>query len=65
MQFFKSLTEEQHAKICLPLNHVKRGFVSNWWYICPEQRLHHAVDERVWVVGGLRRGHGEEVEADV
>ena len=39
MQFYKSLTEEQHAKICLPVDHPKRQFVSNWWYICPEQRL--------------------------
>ena len=39
MQFYKSLTEEQHAKICLPVDHPKRQFVSNWWYIGPEQRL--------------------------
>ena len=39
MQFFKSLSEEQRGKICLPVNHAKRQFVSNWWYICPEQRL--------------------------
>lgn len=38
-QFYKSLSEEQHAKIVLPLTHPQRGFVSNWWYICPEQRL--------------------------
>ena len=40
MQFYKSLTEEQHSKIVLPVNDPKRQFVSNWWYICPEQRLH-------------------------
>ncbi|MBL9117609.1 MAG: DUF3500 domain-containing protein [Verrucomicrobiaceae bacterium] len=40
MQFYKSLTEEQRGKIVLPSNHNKRGYVSNWWYICPEQRLH-------------------------
>src|SRR4051812_2657655 len=40
MQFYKSLTEEQHAKIVLPVDHPKRQFVSNWWYICPDQRLH-------------------------
>lgn len=40
MQFYKSLTEEQRAKIVLPVDHPKRQFVSNWWYICPEQRLH-------------------------
>ena len=40
VQFYKSLTETQRGKICLPLDHPKRAFVSNWWYICPEQRLH-------------------------
>jgi hypothetical protein len=40
MQFYKSLTEEQRAKICLAVDHPKRQFVSNWWYVCPEQRLH-------------------------
>jgi hypothetical protein len=40
MQFYKSLTEEQRAKIVLPRDHLKRAYVSNWWYICPEQRLH-------------------------
>ena len=40
MQFYKSLSNEQRGKICLPVNHAKRQFVSNWWYICPEQRLH-------------------------
>lgn len=40
MQFYKSLTEEQRAKIVLPRDQKQRGYVSNWWYICPEQRLH-------------------------
>lgn len=40
MQFYKSLSEEQRAKICLPVRDPKRQFVSNWWYINPEQRLH-------------------------
>lgn len=40
MQFYKSLTDEQRAKIVLPRDHPKRGYVSNWWYITPEQRLH-------------------------
>ncbi len=40
MQFYRSLTDEQRSKIVLPVNHPKRQFVSNWWYICPEQRLH-------------------------
>ncbi|MEZ5433541.1 MAG: DUF3500 domain-containing protein [Verrucomicrobiales bacterium] len=40
VQFYKSLTETQRGKICLPLDHPKRAFVSSWWCICPEQRLH-------------------------
>lgn len=40
MQFYKSLTDEQRAKIVLSRDHAKRGYVSNWWYICPDQRLH-------------------------
>lgn len=40
MQFYKSLSEEQLSKICLPVNHSSRQFASNWWYVCPEQRLH-------------------------
>ncbi len=40
MQFYKSLTDDQRSKIVLPRDHEKRGFVSNWWYICPDQRLH-------------------------
>ena len=40
MQFYKSLSEEQRSRICLPRDHAKRQFISNWWYICPEERLH-------------------------
>jgi hypothetical protein len=40
MQFYKSLTDEQRSKICLPLHDPRRQFISNWWYVCPEQRLH-------------------------
>jgi hypothetical protein len=40
MQFYKSLTDAQRSKICLPLHDPKRQFISNWWYVCPEQRLH-------------------------
>lgn len=30
MQFYKSLSEEQHRKICLSVDDPKRSFVSNW-----------------------------------
>lgn len=39
MQLFKSLSDEQVEKICLPLNHPGRQFVSNWWYIHREHRI--------------------------
>lgn len=40
MQLYKSLTDPQRQRVCLPINHPKRDFISNWWYICPEERLH-------------------------
>ena len=45
MQFYKSLTEEQRAEICLPVDHPKRQFVSNWWYICPGAAAPHFLHE--------------------
>ena len=33
MQLYKSLSDEQRTKICLPVNHSKRQFISNWWYV--------------------------------
>jgi hypothetical protein len=40
MQFYKSLTDSQRRAICLPADDPKRHFVSNWWYVNPERRLH-------------------------
>ncbi len=39
MQLFKSLTDEQRQKICLPVDHPSRQYVSNWWYIHREYRI--------------------------
>lgn len=39
MQLYKSMTDEQKAKVCLPINHPRRGYVSNWWYIHREHRI--------------------------
>ena len=39
MQLYKSLSEEQRRKVCLPVDHPRRQFVSNWWYIHPEHRI--------------------------
>ena len=39
MQLYKSLSSEQRQKICLPANHERRQFVSNWWYIHPDHRI--------------------------
>ena len=38
MQLFKSLSDEQQAKICLPVDHQARYFISNWWYVCDDHR---------------------------
>lgn len=39
MQLYKSLSEEQKRKVCLPVDHPRRQFVSNWWYIHPDYRV--------------------------
>lgn len=39
MQLYKSLTDEQRKKVCLPKDHPRRGYVNNWWYIHPEYRI--------------------------
>ncbi len=39
MQLYKSLSDEQRSVVCLPADHPRRKFVSNWWYIHPEHRI--------------------------
>ena len=39
MQLYKSLRDEQRQKVCLPIDHPRRQFVSNWWYIHPDYRI--------------------------
>ncbi len=39
MQLYKSLTEEQKKKVCLPIDHPRRQYVNNWWYIHPDHRI--------------------------
>ena len=39
MQLYKSLSDEQRQKVCLPADHPRRQYVSNWWYIHPEYRI--------------------------
>ena len=39
MQLYKSLSDAQKQNICLPMNHPRRQFVSNWWYIHPQYRV--------------------------
>ncbi len=39
MQLYKSMSDEQRAKVCLPIDHPRRGYVSNWWYIHREHRI--------------------------
>ncbi|MCA9127068.1 MAG: DUF3500 domain-containing protein [Planctomycetales bacterium] len=39
MQLYKSLTDLQRQKVCLPIDHPKRQYVSNWWYIHPDYRI--------------------------
>lgn len=39
MQLYKSLSDTQKQFICLPINHPRRQYVSNWWYIHPQYRI--------------------------
>ena len=41
MQLYKSLSDEQRQKVCLPVDHPRRQYVSNWWYIHPQYRIPH------------------------
>jgi hypothetical protein len=45
MQLYKSLSDEQRQKVCLPIDHERRQFVSNWWYIHPDYRVNNAFNE--------------------
>jgi hypothetical protein len=38
-QLYKSLSDSQRLKLCLPVDHPKRQYISNWWYIHPEHRV--------------------------
>src|SRR5215813_10204473 len=38
-QLYKSLSDSQKEKICLAVDHPKRQYISNWWYIHPEHRI--------------------------
>ena len=44
MQLYKSLSDEQKLKVCLPMDHARRQFVSNWWYIHPDYRIPSSFD---------------------
>ena len=39
MQLYKSLSDAQRQQVCLPIDHPRRQYVSNWWYIHPEHRI--------------------------
>lgn len=45
IQLYKSMSDEQREKVCLALNHPRRHFVSNWWYIHKEHRIHNTFDQ--------------------
>lgn len=45
MQLYKSLSDEQRDKICLPINHPDRRKVSNFWYLHPSHRIPNTFDK--------------------
>lgn len=38
-QLYDSLSDAQREKVCLPVDHPRRQYVSNWWYIHPQHRI--------------------------
>lgn len=44
MQLYKSLNDQQREQICLSIDHPRRNFVSNWWYIHRDHRINNAFD---------------------
>jgi Protein of unknown function (DUF3500) len=44
MQLYKSLSDSQKENICLPIDHPRRQYVSNWWYIHPDYRIPKTFD---------------------
>lgn len=40
-QLYKSLNDIQRKKICLPVDHASRQFISNWWYVHKEHRINN------------------------
>lgn len=45
MQLYKSLSDEQRQKVCLPVDHPRRQYVSNWWYIHPDYHIPKTFDK--------------------
>ena len=45
MQLFRSLSDEQRQKICLPRDHQRRQFISNWWYIHQDHRVNNTFNK--------------------
>ena len=67
MQLYKSLSDEQRQKVCLPVDHPRRQFVSNWWYIHPDHRIPKTFDaEQQELIQNIFDGlHNPEYVKDV
>jgi hypothetical protein len=46
MQLYKSLNDQQRHKVCLPIDHPRRQYVSNWWYIHPDYHIPSTFDDQ-------------------
>ena len=44
MQLYKSLSDQQRERVCLPSDHPRRDYVSNWWYIHPNYRVNNTFE---------------------
>ena len=41
MQLFKSLSDEQREKVCMAVDHPRRQYINNWWYIHQDYRINN------------------------
>ena len=45
LQLYNSLSDEQKNNVCLPVNHKSRQFISNWWYLHGDHRIHNSFNK--------------------
>lgn len=67
MQLYKSLSDEQRAKVCSAIDDPKRQYVSNWWYIHPDHRIPNTftMEQQKLIQTIFDSLHSDEYMADI